>query len=149
MLNCSPQLYFLIETKEVLRMKAADKGDIKKPLILIADDDDWCLDVLVKMLDKLGYDVCAVHDGREAIEAYKTQKNKINLVILDMEMPYNGAKTYTKLRKINKNAKILLISGYTRNYELASLLERGNCSFLNKPFTINSLKINVSDMLNN
>jgi len=130
-------------------MKTSDKGGIKKPLILIADDDDGCLDVLVKMLDKLGYDVCAVNDGREAIETYKSQKNKINLVILDMQMPYDGEKTYIKLREINKKVKILLISGYTKDYKLTSLLERGNCSFLNKPFTINSLKINVSDMLNN
>jgi two-component system cell cycle sensor histidine kinase/response regulator CckA len=128
-------------------MKASDKGDIKKPYILIADDNNWCLDVIVKMLDKLGYEVCAVHDGREAIETYKSQKNKIDLVILDMEMPYNGAKTYTKLRKINKNAKIILISGYTKDYKLNALLEQGNCSFLNKPFTINSLEMNVSDMI--
>jgi two-component system cell cycle sensor histidine kinase/response regulator CckA len=129
-------------------MKTSDKDDIKKLRILIADDDNWCLDVLVKMLEKLGYDVCAVHDGREAIEAYKSQKNKINLVILDMEMPYNGEKTYTELRKINKNAKILLISGYTRDYKLNHLLEQGNCSFLNKPFTLNSLKMIVSEMTN-
>jgi len=127
-------------------MKASDNGDIKKPLILIADDDDWCLDVLVKMLDKLGYDVCPVHDGRKAIETYKSQKNKIGLVILDMQMPYDGEKTYKKLREINKRVKILLISGYTKDNKLAHLLEGGNCSFLTKPFTMNSLKMNVSDM---
>jgi len=146
MLNCGYRLYFVIELKEVLRMKASDKGDIKKPLILIADDDDWCLDVLVKMLDKLGYDVCSVHDGRKAIETYKSQKNKIDLVILDMQMPYDGEKTYKKLREINKKVKIILISGYTKDYKLAPLLEGGNCSFLTKPFTMNSLKMNVSDM---
>ena len=129
-------------------MKTSDKEDIKKPFILIADDDNGCLDVLEKMLDKLGYEVCAVHDGREAIEAYKFRKNKFDLVILDMEMPYNGEKTYTELRKINKNAKILLISGYTKNYRLNSLLEQGNCAFLSKPFTLNSLKMNVAEMIN-
>ena len=128
-------------------MKTSDKEDIKKPLILIADDDDGCRDVLVRMLDRLGYEVCAVHDGKEAVKEYKFQKNKINLVILDMEMPYGGEKTYTELRRLNKYAKILLISGYTKDYKLNHLLTQGNCSFLNKPFTIDSLKMNLSEML--
>jgi DNA-binding NtrC family response regulator len=128
-------------------MKTSDNENVKKPFILIADDDNGCRDVLVRMLNRLGYEARAVRDGREAIKEYKSQKNKINLVILDMEMPYDGEKTYTELRKINKNAKILLISGYTKDYKLNHLLSQGNCSFLNKPFTIDSLKMNLSEML--
>lgn len=128
-------------------MKTPDKDNLKKPRILIADDDHGCLDVLVRMLDKLGYEVCAVHDGKEAVEVYKSKKNKFDLVILDMEMPHNGEKTHTEIKKMNKNARILLISGYTKNFTLNSLLERGNCSFLSKPFTLNSLKINVAAMI--
>ena len=64
-------------------------NDSMKPLILIADDDAACLDVLVKMIEILGYSVVAVSNGKEAIEAYSSMKNKIDLVILDMKMPFN------------------------------------------------------------
>jgi CheY-like chemotaxis protein len=103
-------------------MKTSVKTDSKKPLILIADDDQACLDVLVKMLTALGYDVFAVRDGKAAIEAYSSMKSRINLVILDMKMPYNGEKTYTKLRKIDKHVRILLISGDTEDFKVEPLI---------------------------
>jgi len=123
-------------------------NDSKKPLILIADDDAACLDVLVKMIEILGYNVVAVRNGKEAIEAYSSMKNKIDLVILDMKMPFNGEKAYTKLRKIDKNARILLISGYTEDFKLRALLNQGYSGFVEKPFNMNSLKTNISTLLN-
>jgi len=123
-------------------------NDSKKPLILIADDDAACLDVLVKMIEILGYNVVAVRNGKEAIEAYSSMKNNIDLVILDMKMPFNGEKAYTKLRKIDKNARILLISGYTEDFKLRALLNQGYSGFVEKPFNMNSLKNNISTLLN-
>ena len=123
-------------------------NDSKRPLILIADDDAACLDVLVKMIEILGYNVVAVRNGKEAIEAYSSMKNNIDLVILDMKMPFNGEKAYTKLRKIDKNAKILLISGYTEDFNLRALLNQGYSGFVEKPFNMNSLKTNISTLLN-
>jgi len=123
-------------------------NDSKKQLILIADDDAACLDVLVKMIEILGYNVVAVRNGKEAIEAYSSMKNNIDLVILDMKMPFNGEKAYTKLRKIDKNARILLISGYTEDFKLRALLNQGYSGFVEKPFNMNSLKNNISTLLN-
>jgi len=123
-------------------------NDSKKQLILIADDDAACLDVLVKMIEILGYNVVAVRNGKEAIEAYSSMKNKIDLVILDMKMPFNGEKAYTKLRKIDKNARILLISGYTEDFKLRALLNQEYSGFVEKPFNMNSLKTNISTLLN-
>jgi len=123
-------------------------NDSKRPLILIADDDAACLDVLVKMIEILGYNVVAVRNGKEAIEAYSSMKNNIDLVILDMKMPFNGEKAYTKLRKIDKNARILLISGYTEDFKLRALLNQGYSGFVEKPFNMNSLKNNISTLLN-
>ena len=123
-------------------------NDSKKPLILIADDDAACLDVLVKMIEILGYNVVAVQNGKEAIEAYSFMKNNIDLVILDMKMPFNGEKAYTKLRKIDENARILLISGYTEDFKLRALLNQGYSGFVENPFNMNSLKTNISKLLN-
>jgi two-component system, cell cycle sensor histidine kinase and response regulator CckA len=128
-------------------MKASVKIDPKKPLILIADDDEACLDVLVKMLATLGYNVLAVRDGKTAIEVYRSRKNQINLVILDMKMPYNGEKAYSKLRKIDEHVKILLISGYTEDFKVRALLNQGYCGFLQKPFNLSSLRLNVAHMI--
>jgi CheY-like chemotaxis protein len=127
--------------------KTRAENDPKKPLILIADDDEACLEVLVRMLSALGYDVFAARDGKAAIEAYKSKRNQIDLVILDMKMPYNGEKTYTKLRKIDTHVRILLLSGYTEDFKVRALLKQGYCGFLEKPFNLNSLRLSVAHMI--
>ena len=46
-----------------------------QPVILFADDDKFCLNVSVKMLERLGYTVLEARDGLEAIEVYKKNQN--------------------------------------------------------------------------
>jgi two-component system, cell cycle sensor histidine kinase and response regulator CckA len=130
-------------------METLNKTGSKKPLILIADDDAACLEVLAKMLGVLGYEAFSVQDGKEAIEAYNSMKDQIEFVILDMIMPYNVEKTYTKLRKLDKNAKILLISGYAEDLKVRALLKQGYSGFVQKPFNLISLKANISTLLRN
>ena len=66
------------------------ENDERQPVILFADDDAICLDVGVKILQKLGYKVLDARDGQEAIEVFLNNQSEVNLVILDMKMPYNG-----------------------------------------------------------
>ena len=140
--------FCVFKTKKILKMKTSVKEDSKKPFILIADDDEACLDVLVKMLALMGYDVLAVRNGKAAIDAYSAMKHQIDLVILDMKMPYNGEKAYLKLRKIDNHVRILLISGYAEDIKVRALLNQGYCGFLEKPFNFNSLQVNVTNILN-
>ena len=51
-----------------------------QPVILFADDDEFCLGVVVKMFNRLGYPVLEARDGHEAIEVFKKNQNRIDLV---------------------------------------------------------------------
>ena len=73
----------------------------RQPVILFADDDAVCLDVGVRMMQKLGYTVLEAKDGQEAIEVYKKNQNWVDLIILDMRMPHNGGLTFENLRKMD------------------------------------------------
>ena len=76
-------------------MQIEDKNaENRQPVIMFADDDKICLDVSVQMLQRLGYTVLKAKDGKEAVEVYKNNQDKIDLVILDMVMPYNGGRTF-------------------------------------------------------
>jgi CheY-like chemotaxis protein len=115
--------------------------------LLVADDDPACLDVLVKMLAALGYSVFSAINGKEAVEAYAALKQQIDLVILDMKMPFNGENAFTKLRKIDNNAKILLITGFVENSKIGNLLEQGYSDFVQKPFNLNTLERKTTNIL--
>ena len=124
------------------------KNDERQPVILFADDDAICLDVGVKILQNLGYKVLEARDGREAIEVFLHNQSEVNLVILDMKMPYNGGNAFFQLKKINANVKILIASGYAKDQQIKEMMEKGCSGFIQKPFSIKSLSHKILNALN-
>ena len=129
-------------------MQTDKKGnDERQPVILYADDDAICLEVGVKILETLGYKVLDARDGREAIEVFLNNQSEVNLVILDMRMPYNGGTAFFQLKKISANVKILIASGYAKDERIKEMMEQGCCGFIQKPFSINALSQKIMDIL--
>jgi len=120
----------------------------RQPVILFADDDAVCLEVGVKILQKLGYKVLVARDGKEAIEVYLNHQNDVNLVILDMKMPYNGGNTFCQLMKISTNVKVLIASGYAKDQQIREMMEQGCRGYIQKPFGINALSRKIINVLN-
>jgi DNA-binding NtrC family response regulator len=121
----------------------------RQPVILFADDDEICLNVSVQILQKLGYTVLEARDGKEAIEVYEDNQDRVDLVISDMVMPHNGGHTFEKLKKLNPDLKIIVISGYTKDYGISDLEKQGCMGFLQKPFDAKALSQKIMDALNN
>ena len=131
-------------------MQTKDReADKRQTVILFADDDELCLDVGVRMMQKLGYTVLEARDGQEAIEVYKSNQNKVDLVILDMKMPNNGGLTFDQLRKINADVKILITSGYTEDCRIRKLINQDCEGFIQKPFGLMVLSEKIMKALNN
>ena len=124
------------------------ENDERKPVILFADDDPVCLDVGIRMLQKLGYIVLDARDGQEAISIFKNSQIDVDLVILDMKMPYNGGTTFFQLKKINVNVKVLIASGYAEDQQIKEMMEHGCSGFIQKPFGINALSQKIMNVLN-
>ena len=130
-------------------MQTDKKGnDERQPVILYADDDAVCLEVGVKILQKLGYKVLEARDGREAVEVFLNNQSEVNLVILDMKMPYNGGNAFSQLKKINANVKVLIASGYAKDQQIREMMEQGCRGYIQKPFGINALSRKIINVLN-
>ncbi len=130
-------------------MQTDKKGnDERQPVILYADDDAICLEIGVKFLRTLGYKVLEARDGREAIEVFLNNQSEVNLVILDMRMPFNGGNAFFQLKKIDANVKILIASGYAKDERIKEMMEQGCCGFIQKPFSINALSQKIMNILN-
>ena len=124
------------------------ENDKRQPVILFADDDKMCLEVGVKMLQKLGCKVLGARDGYEAIEVFLYNQSEVNLVILDMKMPYNGGNTFSQLKKISANVKVLIASGYAEDQQIREMMKQGCSGFIQKPFSINALSRKIMNVLN-
>ena len=103
--------------------------------VLLVDDEDMIIEIGQKMLIKMGYHPLIARGGHEAIEIYRKNVEKIDLIILDMIMPdMNGQETYDNLKKIDPNVKVLLSSGYSLNDQARRIMDSGCHGFVQKPF---------------
>lgn len=121
-----------------------------KGTILVADDENIVRLVSAQILRELGYDVITVSDGEECINMYNEKRDSIDLIILDMIMPkMNGKNTFYSLKSINKDIKIIICSGFSKDINIKKLISDGLSGFIQKPFKKNDLSIILNNILNN
>jgi two-component system cell cycle sensor histidine kinase/response regulator CckA len=141
---------YLPASEEVVKEDHRELCSVQKgtETILLVDDQDAVLGVGKAMLETLGYMVLPAGSGEEAIDLYKENTGKIDLVILDMIMPgMSGAETYTVLREMNLRVKVLLSSGYSMNDQALSIMKQGCNGFIQKPFNVSNLSKKVREVL--
>ncbi|MBW1753218.1 MAG: response regulator [Deltaproteobacteria bacterium] len=144
-------MLFFPSSSEVFAEKE-EKFDIhtEPESILFIDDEDMILDTGEKMLRILGYNVLTARGGKEGLKIYKSYREKIDLVILDMVMPdMNGEEVYSRLKDINQNVKILIASGYGPEGLPKELNIREGVNFIQKPFDLRHLFKATRKMLDN
>lgn len=144
-------IYLPASEKKVEKTTGSDQQIIAgKGTILLVDDEEMVLDIGVKMLQHLGYKVLEARAGKEAVETYKTNGDKLDLVILDMVMPeMGGGEVYDRMKEINSNVKVLLSSGYSVDGQAKEILDRGCDGFIQKPFNMRELSGKLSKLLSN
>ena len=73
----------------------------------------------------------------------------VDLVILDMRMPYNGGRAFEQLKRIKSDVKVIIASGYTEDQRIRQMYEQGCIGFIQKPFRINKLSEKILKALQN
>jgi len=96
----------------------------------------------------LGYKVLIARSGKEAIEVYEENKERIDIVLLDMIMPdMSGGETYDRLKDINPKVRVLLSSGYSIDGQATDILDRRCNGFIQKPFKMKELSQKMREIL--
>src|SRR5215467_8448678 len=109
--------------------------------ILIAEDDRDSRELLRWMLEKLGYEVVAAENGKEAWEAFR--RGRFRLVISDVLMPeMDGFELCRRIRK-HKQSKytfVIVITALIGKKDYLEGMEAGADDFVTKPFDPDELK---------
>lgn len=130
-------------------VQTADKSVKGTGTVLLVDDEDIVLRVSKDMLEAMSYRVLTAADGREAVEIYKKNRDKIDIVILDMIMPnMGGGEIYDRIKEIHPGIKVLLSSGYSIDSQATAIMERGCDGFIQKPFGMKELSEKIRTILN-
>ncbi len=116
--------------------------------ILIVDDEEPVAGLLKNILEQLDYETTAVFDSARALEIFKEDFKKIDLVLTDMSMPgMSGAQLAGKLLEIKPGLPIVLCTGFSEVVNEENASEMGFSGFLLKPVFKSQIAHAVRDAL--
>jgi len=108
--------------------------------ILFVDDEPAIVDIGKLMLTKLGYHVTTRTSAIEALEAFKSNPDKFDLVLTDMTMPQmTGEKLAREIISIRKEMPIIISTGFSSVMTEEKALKLGVKGLLMKPFVLSEL----------
>ena len=115
--------------------------------ILVVDDEERMRKLIKDFLNAKGYKILEAEDGEKALEIFELNKEKIDLVILDVMMPKVDG--WTVLRKIRQEAKTPVIMLTARGEEQDELFgfELGVDEYVSKPFSPRILVARIDAIL--
>ncbi len=108
-------IYFPVIEAAVREIKSEKKLDLRgnSETILVADDEESIRHSTKAILIDYGYNVIDAVDGKDAVEKFIQNQDKVSLLILDSVMPEkNGKDAYEEICSINPSIKAIFTSGY-------------------------------------
>lgn len=103
--------------------------------ILLVDDDQNIRELLKEILDRFNYTVLVAQSGEESLEIYKEKKEKIDLVIMDLNMPgMGGRQCLRELLDLEPSLRVIISSGHCTQTEVDETMRLGASEFLTKPY---------------
>jgi len=146
-----PAARILQRPKEAEKPRVISSG--KRPekgsgTILVVDDEEYILNADKAMLNELGYEVLLANGGKEALRVFDENKDRINLLILDLIMPdLSGELVYDRIKSLRPDIRVILSSGYSIEGQAESILKRGCDGFIQKPYNLNQLADKIKQIL--
>ncbi len=105
---------------------------------LVVDDSRAVRMIISRTLRDLGYEVREAANGKEALEVMASEKNAVQLVLSDWNMPeVNGLELLKRLRQNPELASlvVVMVTTETELDQMSAALEAGANEYVMKPFT--------------
>jgi len=116
--------------------------------ILVTEDNKEVRALTKAVLEEFGYTVIEAVDGEDGLNKFIENKDKIQLVMLDVVMPKkSGKEASIAIKKVRPEMKILFTSGYTADIIQRKDILEEEADFVTKPVTPHELLTKIREML--
>ncbi|MGV8081064.1 MAG: PAS domain S-box protein [Syntrophales bacterium] len=116
--------------------------------LLMVDDNSSLLEIGQDMLGAFGYRVMTAESGEEAVELFRREMDRIDLVLLDMIMPgMGGAKCMEEILRLKPDAKIVISSGCLPDEAMTEIIQNSASGYVRKPYRFDELSHEIARML--
>ena len=115
---------------------------IRKPRLLLVDDEIPLVANLLKLLSRRGYEVSTAHDGDSALRV--VQERDFDVVILDRNMPgKDGITVLRELKKKQPHLEVVILTGYGSVDIALKGFELGIYDYMSKPIQLGDLEAKI------
>ncbi|MDB5104308.1 MAG: domain S-box [Fibrobacteres bacterium] len=112
--------------------------------VLLVDDEPLILNFSRIVLERAGYEVVTAENGRKALEVFDRLVVPVPVLVTDIRMPeMGGLELARRIKAMVPSIRIIFLSGYPASDELVEEIQHGGASFLSKPFSAQSLSLEV------
>ena len=112
--------------------------------VLFVDDEKAIVEIVENMLTYLGYEIEVRTSSIEALELFRVQANRFDLVVTDMTMPnMTGDKLAQELLRIRPGVPIILCTGFSEYVTEEKAKAIGVREFVMKPLVIGDLAVSM------
>ena len=112
--------------------------------ILVVEDDQTIREGISEYLSEFDYTVLEAKDGKEALELFGPS---INLVILDIQIPFiNGLEVLKEIRKTSKLPVLMLTAFGDEEYKIDAFTNLAD-GYMEKPFSLPVLKARIDSLI--
>ncbi len=116
--------------------------------ILLVDDEAAVVHTVGPMLEHLGYEVVARTSSIEALEAFRAQPDKFDLVITDLAMPnMTGDCLAQELRQIRPDEPVVLCTGFSELIDEDKAKAIGIDGYVMKPIVMEDIAETIREVL--
>jgi CheY-like chemotaxis protein len=134
--------------KESLETQVENPYPTGTERILFIDDEPILAELAQNMLSKMGYEVVTKTDSTEALELFRHNSDKFDLVITDTTMPgITGDKLAQKFIELRHDIPIILCTGYSEHISEEYAKGIGIRKFVFKPLEMNALAAAIRKVL--
>jgi PAS domain S-box-containing protein len=115
--------------------------------VLVVEDEPVIRDLIVEVLQDLGYWAMEAGDGPAGLKILQSRK-RIDLLVTDVGLPgMNGRQLADQARVGRPDLKVLFITGYAENANFANGFLDPGMEMITKPFAIEALATKIRSML--
>jgi DNA-binding NtrC family response regulator len=117
---------------------------MRKPKILLVDDEERFISTTQKVLRRKGYDVLTAGSGAEALATL--DRNPVDVAIVDVKMPgMDGIATLKEIKRRHPLVEVIMLTGHGTFESAVEGMKSGATDYLTKPSEIDELLEKVDE----
>lgn len=118
--------------------------------LLTVDDSKTIRKKVKQIVSILDVEILEAENGQEALDVLEQQEGKIDLILLDWEMPVMNGNEFLKKIKADKRYRsipVIMLSAVSEKDKIIDAIRAGAKQYITKPFSGEDLQVKIVQAL--